>query len=352
MLKHSDLFTNLPQKFYDSAFLDRIHFYIPGWEMDIIRGEMFSSGYGFVVDYLAEILRFLRSHDYSDRYQKYFSLTSDISARDRDSIHKTFSGLMKLLFPCGEATSEEMEKILQFAIEGRKRVKDQLIRMDSTYPAVHFAYLNQSGNSQDVVTLEEQEYPQYYNKIIPTENLDSTITLPPDFNSHNNLKEQTITINENQKGITFDRLFGPYIQKVNQLTIIEPNLKNSHQIDNFIEFLETVIKFKSEEENILIHLITTDDEFQVKPQHEALNNIAKSCSTVGIDLTWEVDSAKIQDDSCQIITAHGWQIILSRGLNLFQQHDKNNIFSFSNRLQQLRLCKACQITCKRKFVDH
>jgi len=69
MLKHSDLFADLPDKFYDSAFLDRLHFYIPGWEVDIIRGEMFSSGYGFVVDYLAEVLRSLRNHDYSDRYQ-------------------------------------------------------------------------------------------------------------------------------------------------------------------------------------------------------------------------------------------------------------------------------------------
>lgn len=90
MLKHSDLFEELPEKFHDSAFLDRIHFYIPGWEVDIIRGEMFSDNYGFVVDYLAEILRAMRNHDYSDRYKQYFSLSSDISTRDRDGIHKTF----------------------------------------------------------------------------------------------------------------------------------------------------------------------------------------------------------------------------------------------------------------------
>ena len=124
MLKHSDLFCELPEKFYDSAFLDRIHFYIPGWEVDIIRGEMFSSGYGFVVDYLAEILRSLRNHDYSDRYQEYFTLSSDISTRDRDGINKTFSGLMKVLYPNGQASKEEIEELLRFAIEGRKRVKD------------------------------------------------------------------------------------------------------------------------------------------------------------------------------------------------------------------------------------
>lgn len=158
MLKHSDLFCELPDKFYDSAFLDRIHFYIPGWEVDIIRGEMFSNGYGFVVDYLAEILRSLRNHDYSDRYQEHFSLSSDISTRDRDSINKTFSGLMKILFPHGGATEEEVKELLRFAIEGRKRVKDQLMRIDSTYGNVHFSYRGADGQAKPVTTLEEEEY--------------------------------------------------------------------------------------------------------------------------------------------------------------------------------------------------
>ena len=148
MLKHSDLFDELPDKFYDSAFLDRIHYYIPGWEVDIIRGEMFSSGYGFVVDYLAEILRSLRNHDFSDRYQALFTLSSDISTRDRDGIHKTFSGLMKILFPHGEVTPEEVEEVLMFSIEGRKRVKDQLLRIDSTYPEVRFAYMGKDGQEK------------------------------------------------------------------------------------------------------------------------------------------------------------------------------------------------------------
>ncbi|MDZ4154226.1 BREX system Lon protease-like protein BrxL, partial [Methylicorpusculum sp.] len=166
MLKHSDLFDELPDKFYDSAFLDRIHFYIPGWEVDIIRGEMFSSGYGFVVDYLAEILRSLRNHDYSDRYQQHFTLSSDISTRDRDGINKTFSGLMKILFPHGGASKEEIEEVLKFAIEGRKRVKDQLMRIDSTYGNVRFAYLDYSQQVKSVTTLEEEEYPHYYHKTI------------------------------------------------------------------------------------------------------------------------------------------------------------------------------------------
>ena len=158
MLKHTDLFDPLPQKFHDSAFLDRVHCYIPGWEVDVIRGEMFSSGYGFVVDYLAEILKSLRSHDFSDRYNRLFSLSEEISTRDRDGINKTFSGLMKILFPQGEATDTEIEEVLRAAIEGRKRVKDQLLRIDSTYPEVRFAYMGKDGQEKLVHTLEEDEY--------------------------------------------------------------------------------------------------------------------------------------------------------------------------------------------------
>src|SRR5690625_2220779 len=162
MLKHSDLFDELPESYHDPAFLDRLHFYIPGWEVDTIRSEMFSSGYGFVVDYIAEVLRSMRNLDYSDRYQQYFTLGSDISTRDRDGIHKTFSGLMKLLYPHEQATAEEVEEILRFAIEGRKRVKDQILRIDATMADVRFGYEPIGGGWKAVTTLEEDEFPTYY----------------------------------------------------------------------------------------------------------------------------------------------------------------------------------------------
>jgi len=162
MLMHTDLFEELPQQYYDSAFLDRIHFYIPGWEVEIIRGEMFTEGFGFVVDYLAEILRTMRNYDFSHFHQEQYELSSDISTRDRDGINKTFSGLMKIIYPHGEATPDEIEQLLIFAIEGRKRVKDQLMRIDTTYADVRFEYQSQDGSITFVKTQEEKEYPQHY----------------------------------------------------------------------------------------------------------------------------------------------------------------------------------------------
>ena len=355
MLKHSDLFDELPDKFYDSAFLDRIHFYIPGWEVDIIRGEMFSSGYGFVVDYLAEILRSLRNHDYSDRYQEHFTLSSDISTRDRDGIHKTFSGLMKILFPHGGASKDEVEELLRFAIEGRKRVKDQLMRIDSTYGNVHFSYLDSNSTSYQVTTLEEREYPNYYHKAIAVadgeslaipeielETISTVLKAPPE-HQEIQLKETHLTFQENQKGISFDTLLGPYLKGAANIIVTDPYVRLFYQMRNFMEFLETVVKHKSQEDEVAVHLVTTEDEFKHEQQLENLEKMKESASFIGINFTWEFDTSGTIH-ARHIITDHGWKISLDRGLDIFQHYDMNDAFTFANRLQQFRPCKAFEVT--------
>ena len=355
MLKHSDLFDELPDKFYDSAFLDRIHFYIPGWEVDIIRGEMFSSGYGFVVDYLAEILRSLRNHDYSDRYQEHFTLSSDISTRDRDGINKTFSGLMKILFPHGGASKDEVEELLRFAIEGRKRVKDQLMRIDSTYGNVHFSYLDSNSTSYQVTTLEEREYPNYYHKAIAVadgeslaipeielETISTVLKAPPE-HQEIELKETHLTFQENQKGISFDTLLGPYLKGAANIIVTDPYVRLFYQMRNFMEFLETVVKHKSQEDEVAVHLVTTEDEFKHEQQLENLEKMKESASFIGINFTWEFDTSGTIH-ARHIITDHGWKISLDRGLDIFQHYDMNDAFTFVNPLQQFRPCKAFEVT--------
>ncbi len=203
MLMHTDLFEDLPVQYYDSAFLDRLHYYIPGWEVEVIRGEMFTGGYGFVVDYLAEILRKLRTYDYSHHYQEHFLLSSEISTRDRDGVNKTFSGLMKILFPSGEASKEDMELILELSIEGRKRVKDQLMRIDSTYPDISFGYTRLKDNSEvKIQTAEEKQYPQHYYKK-PKKNknkgTDTAVSSQPVVENFENDEERLLALGENEK---------------------------------------------------------------------------------------------------------------------------------------------------------
>ncbi|UZJ43580.1 BREX system Lon protease-like protein BrxL [Marinimicrobium sp. C6131] len=353
MLKHSDLFDELPDKFYDSAFLDRIHFYIPGWEVDIIRGEMFSDGYGFVVDYLAEILRSMRNYDYSDQYREYFTLSSDISTRDRDGINKTFSGLMKILFPQGGATRDEVEEVLRFAIEGRKRVKDQLQRIDTTYGEVRFSYQDQQGQEILVTTLEEEEYPGYYHQTVSTPDdggvdpepaADVKVGEPKEPRaSEPVLEEKHLTFQENQKGISFDGLFGAYLKGASEITVTDPYIRLFYQIRNFMEFLEAIVKNKAEEDEVAVHLVTVRDEFKGDLQDESFEKIQESARTVGIDFTWEFDESGTIH-ARHIVTDHGWKISLDRGLDIFQHYEMNEAFAFANRLQQFRSSKAFEVT--------
>ncbi|MCQ2029883.1 BREX system Lon protease-like protein BrxL [Stutzerimonas zhaodongensis] len=363
MLKHTDLFDPLPEKFHDSAFLDRIHSYIPGWEVDVIRGEMFSSGYGFVVDYLAEILRSLRSHDYSDRYKGQFTLSDEISTRDRDGINKTFSGLMKILYPHGEATAAEVEDVLRTAIEGRKRVKDQLLRIDATYPAVRFSYQSSDGQERLVRTLEEDEYPNQYHRRVATEVATAELPLA-DGVPHTEaapatqmpvprpsnpasvepvLKEQHLVFHENQRGLTFDKLFGPYLVGAKRIIITDPYLRMFHQLRNLMELMETISKLQGAEDEVAVHVVTVEDEFNGDRQTESLQKIADACVAVGIQFTWAYDTSGTKHDR-DITTDTGWKVVLGRGLDVFQRFELNDAFSFANRLQQHRQCKEFSVT--------
>ena len=132
MVQTGHLFAPMPDTIRDDmAFIDRLHFYLPGWEMPKMRNEHFTNHYGFVVDYLAEALRELRKQNYTEITDRYFSLGSHLNARDRKAVRRSVSGLVKILHPHGEVSSEDLEELLSLAIEGCRRVKEQLKKMGS-----------------------------------------------------------------------------------------------------------------------------------------------------------------------------------------------------------------------------
>ena len=359
MLKHSDFFEELPDKYYDPAFIDRLHAFLPGWEVDIIRGEMFSSGFGFVVDYIAEILRHLRNQDYSDRYKPLFSLSEDIATRDRDAINKTFSGLMKVLFPNGEQTKDEIKEILSFSIECRKRVKDQLLRIDSTFNEVDFSFLDLDGNKSEVTTLEELEFPAFYKRGHSSDasSQASTTEEPGPSNpatvSHTDNHEAPttdtgptedhITVSENQRGISFDDLFGKFFINATELKITDPYIRLFHQVRNLMELLETLIRFKPSDTEVKVHLVTSKDEMRFEQQDQYLQSIQDNVSANGVNFTWEYDDTQTIH-ARHIHLNNGWKILLDRGLDIFQRYEMNDAFSLSNRMQEARACKAFEVT--------
>ena len=370
MLKNSDLFEALPPQFHDSAFIDRLHAYLPGWEIDVIRGEMFTSGYGFIVDYLAEMLRHLRQEDFSNRPDQHFKISEKISTRDRDAIYKTMSGLLKLIFPNGGETAEDVEELMRLAMESRKRVKDQLARIDSTYPEVDFHYLGTDGAKRRVTTVEEEEYPQFYHlkpALDPKEQEQSETSSgvdeptsagdedastsgpaseagrPIKAEAKPVLEEGHHVFTEDRKGISYDRLFGPYIEGAAKIIVTDPYVRYFYQIRNMMEFVEMVIRRKSPEDQVSVHLVTGPDDGNVSKQRELLDSILDACVGSGVEFTWAFDgtgTAHARD----IVTDTGWKIVLDRGLDIFQAPIKKDGFSLSDRLQEHRIIKGFYVT--------
>jgi ATP-dependent Lon protease len=158
MVQTGHLFAPMPDVIRDDmAFIDRLHFYLPGWEVPKMRNEHFTDGYGFVVDYLAEALRDLRKLNFTEIIDHHFSLGAHLNARDRKAVRRTVSGLVKILHPHGEVTREDLEELLALAIEGRRRVKEQLKKMGSfEYHHTSFSYLIEETGEERFVGVPEQ----------------------------------------------------------------------------------------------------------------------------------------------------------------------------------------------------
>lgn len=357
MLKNSNLFEELPPQYQDSAFLDRIYFYLPGWEVDVTRNELFTNGYGFIVDYYSEALKSLRNFDYSNEYKQYFDVSKEVSKRDLDGIMKTFSGLMKIIFPDKNATPDEIEELLKFAMEGRKRVKDQILRIDSTLPKANFSYTKKSGEVVAVKTLEEIHYANLYNKTAVDEDSDSEPTaevmtqVAPQIentnkkeeqpkNSEEEFKEKHFVIEEEQIGITYEKLFGPIFKGAKHIEIIDPYIRNFYQTVNLMELLEVIEKSKSEADVVQVDLTTSRDEFNDQMQDNNLTTIRESCMQMGIDFSYKYD----ETIHARSITTEKWKVLLDRGLDIYQNCERKDAFQFTTRVQKYRPCKRFEIT--------
>lgn len=351
MLRHTDLFDALPKDYYDSAFLDRIHCYLPGWEVQKLRNEMFTGDYGFIVDYLAEVMKDLRKEDFMKSYTKYFELSDSITTRDKTAIEKTFSGLVKVIYPHGEFSASEAKELLDFAIECRKRVKDQLRKMDETFndEIVHFEYADQEGKKHNVQTLEVIEYGDYKldipagGDIIYDDNItehianDSAIDSKEDYKSKPTAGQKIIR--ENQTGISYKKLFGDHLSGATEIIVTDPYIRLPHQMKNFMELSRLVAELKQPEEEVSIHLKTKNNEEYISNSKDAFTYMIDSLDPIGIKFTYEFDE-NLHDRSIKL--NNGWKILLGRGLDIFQK--TNGWFDIADHYQEVRKCKDCEIT--------
>lgn len=377
MIGQTDLFEDLPAMYHDPAFIDRLHAYVPGWEMQIIRGEMFSADFGLIVDYLAEALRHLRTLDYAGGYDQWFELSKTLSTRDRDGINKTFSGLLKILFPGKTQTKDEARELLEFAMELRERVKDQLYRIDETFERVDFSYRDrETGDVCRVRTLEEVEYPDIYHALdlVPLEadengdmasnaaatepaaavpavvkadtgvpssgaNAETADVSEPE----SQLREGLVRYRENQRGVSYDSLFGPYVEGARHIEIIDPYVRTFHQCRNVMELMAVLIKrLDYTQASPSVHLVTAPDEYPDSRQVEYLQQIRDAVEPMDIDFTWELDDSGIHARHLKVDDT--WDILLDRGLDIWQKFDSGNAFSLESQLPEMRRVRQFEVT--------
>jgi len=340
MLKNTHLFESIPEGYIKGAFLDRMHMYIPGWEVRILKNEVFSREYGFIVDYLAEILRELRKADFSGILDKAIDLHGSLSTRDKTAIRKSFSGMAKLLYPNREMTHEEILELVNFAIEGRKRVKDQLYIIDETFRSepVEFTYVIKStGQLCAPETLEKLNLATAKaDRVTEDDNLSEQRSgaVEPSLN----LQPHQSILYDNQTGISYKKLFADYLKGATRISIQDPYIRLPYQFKNLLEFCIMLANNKDPEEEIHLEVVTWNTpEFQAASQ-ASLEDFQESVKDLGIDFTF-----MLQDVHDRFIWANnGWKITLGRGLDIFEKTEGR--FNAADLDQTLRRCKACEVT--------
>lgn len=338
MLKNSHLFESIPDGFIKGAFLDRMHMYIPGWEVRIIKSSTFSSEYGFIVDYLAEILRGMRKYDLSPILDKYITLDGSLTTRDKTAIRKSFSGLVKIIYPHKELLEKEVLELLDFSIEGRKRVKDQLYIIDETFieEPVKFKYtIHSSGKDVYPETLENLNYNAA--RDIHDENVTEDTFAEIQKKTLDLVPHQEILI-DNQTGISYKKLFADYLKGARNITLQDPYLRMPYQFKNLLEFCVMLGNNKDPEEEINLEVVTFNNEDYISDSIAYLDELAESVLEIGIHLTYRMENHHDR----YIAADNGWKITLGRGLDIFEKIEGR--FNVADIDQNRRKCKSCEIT--------
>lgn len=354
MLKNSHLFESIPTSFVKGAFLDRVHLYNPGWEIKMLKKNSFSTGYGLITDYVAAVLHALRNDDRTHILKEYAKFDGSLSERDHLAIRKTFSGMMKLLYPDGKMTDVEAYELIDFAAECRKRVKDQLYIIDETFMAepAKFKYINlKNGEEVHVETLErvsnglaspttelrdatnaEEEVADtemHEELCSETEERGKRLKVPA-------LREQSLSFRMGQTGVTYEKLFAPYLSDANEITIEDPYIRAPWQVKNFMEFVTMLVDTRPVDD-LRITLITNEDEDKIPDLIDKLDDFKDDLVGYGIEFEY-----KFRDfhDRC-IKTDTGWTIMLGRGLDIFEKYSP---FSVEAMRQEKRKCKEFRVS--------
>lgn len=341
-----DLFQPLPPEL-DLAVMDRFAAYIPGWEMPKNSSEFLTNRYGFITDYLAEAFHYQFKH--TNRYEevsKRIRLGKSIEGRDEKGIKKTVCAFLKILHPNGPPTDDEFEEYVAYAIECRRRVKEQMNKRkpDDEFARINLSYYKASGEEVVVFCPESKDAsatqePARRRLTQPGEQLGAVVGVqsvvqptptveaapsaaPPPITpapavvapAPTELKEQHFTILYGDTGHSYESIIGPYLQGAKTVVIEDPYIRLQHQIQNFVRFCETVLKAGTVKK---ISLITGyDDKTQLAGIAEKLDELKQSL--LELDVVLEVKlNPNIHDREIRL--DNGWVIKIGRGLDFYQK---------------------------------
>jgi ATP-dependent Lon protease len=340
-----DLFQPLPKEF-DLAIMDRFCTYLPGWEMPKNSSEFLTSNYGFITDYLAEAFHYQLKH--TNRYEevsKRIKLGKSVEGRDEKGIKKTVVAFMKMLHPHGDCSDEDFEEYVEYAIEGRRRVKEQMNKRkpDDEFAKIHLSYFNAKGEEVIVhcpesVGASATLYPQKSGMLVEPvdsegqseshqpeakvpgkadasviQNIPATLIDAAEVNIPK-LQEQHFTITYDSTGFSYESIILPYLVGAKSVVVEDPYIRATHQVQNFVRFCEAVLKQPSVKNIELI--VSYDDQTNVQEMAERLLDIKQSLLEFDVNLDVKVNE-NLHDREIRI--DNGWIVKIGRGLDFFQK---------------------------------
>lgn len=327
-----DLFKPLPREF-DIAVIHRFHIYIPGWELPPNSSSLLTNEYGFITDYLAEALHYLNKHrNFYTAVKKRAQLGDGFQGRDETAVYKTVAALLKLLHPSGECSDAEFDEYIAYAVEGRRRVKEQLNKRkkDEDFAQIRLGYQNHAGEFVEVHCPESRGIEATQN---PRRNVVASTTSPipspptapatesvpspvPEAAAPTVLVEKHITIRYGDTGYSYQALFGAYLMGAKEVTVEDPYIRRDHQLRNLIQLCELCVQDGTIKKIILITGI--DHDYQKTEVEPKFNALAESLADAGVEFVWRFDD-KVHDR--EIRTNTGWSIRIGRGLDIYQRTD-------------------------------
>lgn len=325
-----DLFKPLPDSF-DLAVLHRFHTFLPGWEIPPSSSDQLTTRYGFITDYLAEAMHHLVKQTNRFAFVKSKArLGAAVRGRDETAVIKTVAGFLKLLHPQGEPTDSEFNEYLEYALEGRRRVKEQLNKRkpDDEFAAIQFSYFAVDGQERPVFCSESRAIsqaskgdlkPSSPESVIGSNKSESGSALAEENPKRQEavLTDRHFTIHYGDIGYSYDRIFGPYLQGAKQIVVEDPYIRLPHQIANFTRFCELVVKTGAAES---IRLVTgAEDQSQGVEVSEKLDALADDLKQHSITLEFKFDD-RLHDR--QVKLDNGWTIKIGRGFDIYQRIER------------------------------